>query len=199
MSDDATIVTALRDGSRVLIRQARPSDAAALKAGFCDLSQHSRMMRFLQASPRLSDSEFMRFVSPDHTRHEALGAIVLTDTESVPAGIAHFFRPSDTSPRAELALTVIDRMQGKGIGTLLLGRLLRAAARLRITALDAIVHTENRAMIGLLLRLGAAPVRQSGDRAFVLPVHQDPADYPDNRAGDGVRAAWYLDIERRAA
>ncbi|QFU07476.1 Acetyltransferase Pat [Rhodobacteraceae bacterium THAF1] len=194
MSDDAPIVTRLRDGTRVLLRAPRPSDAAALRQGFDDLSQHSRMMRFLSTSSYMSDPDATRFVSPDNFRHGAVGALVLDDEspKQVPAGIAHFFRATDTGTRAELALTVVDAFQGRGLGMLLLGRLLHDAAAIRIEALDAIVHPRNRAMAGLMVSLGADPVDNSGERAFVLPVHADPSDYPDNRSGDAVRAAWQL-------
>ena len=200
MDHQTPIVTHLRDGTRVLLRAARPSDAGALKQGFADLSKHSRLMRFLSPSPALREAALARFVSPDHTRHIALGALVLDGgSDPIPAAIAHAFRAKADSPKAELALTVADAFQGKGLGTLLLGRLLRAAAFQRIQALDALVHPTNRAMAGLMTALGATPVRNSGDRAFVLPVHADPARYPDTRAGNAVRAAWHIPAEPAAA
>jgi len=199
MSGNSPVTARLKDGTRVRVRPAEPSDAAALKAGFRDLSQHSRIMRFLRDEPQMPEGDVSRFVSPDHTLHEALGAVVLAPSDHIPAGIAHFFRPTVASDRAELALTVIDRFQGQGIGTLLLGRLLRAAAELRIKTLDAIVHPKNQAMAGLLSKLGATAISDSGERAFVLPIHADPSDYPDNRLGNAIRAAWHLTPDRAVA
>ena len=65
----------LRDGSAVLIRPVRSTDAALLADGFARLSAASRQMRFLGVKKALSAAELRYFTDVDHHDHEALGAL----------------------------------------------------------------------------------------------------------------------------
>lgn len=79
----------LRDGSTVLIRQVRRTDAPLLADGFAGLSARSRRMRFLSTKTTLSASELRYFTDVDHD-HEALGALSPADGRGV--GIARYIR-----------------------------------------------------------------------------------------------------------
>jgi hypothetical protein len=65
----------LRDGSAVLIRQVRSTDAPLLADGFARLSAASRQMRFLGVKKELSAAELRYFTDVDHHDHEALAAL----------------------------------------------------------------------------------------------------------------------------
>lgn len=183
----------LRDGSVALLREVRPGDRAALIGGFAELSHESRVFRFLHHVERLEDVDADRFSSPDSRLHVAIGASVSAGAEAVPAGIAHFFRPTSEARRAELALTVIDRFQGRGLGILLLGRLMRIGTDQGLRQLDALVHPRNDGMIHILRGLGAAERMEEGIRIFALPLYRRPADYPRGSVGDAVRAAYLIE------
>lgn len=185
--------TTLRDGTMALLRDVEPGDADALVAGFARLSPQSRVFRFLRAIERLEARDIETFTHPDHTNHEAIGAMVEDGDALVPAGIGHFFRAPTARDRAELALTVIDPYQQKGLGSLILGRLLRRAADVGIRKFDAVVHVRNEGMARMLRQLGATGFLDGTTRYYDLPVHPDPATYPDTRAGDAVRRAWSLE------
>ncbi|SFG99683.1 Acetyltransferase (GNAT) domain-containing protein [Palleronia marisminoris] len=187
--------TTLRDGRTALLRDLVPGDADALVAGFARLSPQSRVFRFLRAIERLEARDIETFTHPDHTNHEAIGALVEDSETLVPAGIGHFFRAPTALDRAELALTVIDPYQQKGLGSLILGRLLQRAATVGIRRLDAVVHVRNEGMARMLRQLGASSFLDGTTRYFDLPVHPDPATYPDTHAGDAVRRAWALEPE----
>ena len=73
----------LRDGSKVLIRQVRPADAALVADGFTRLSPRSRQMRFLTRKKGLSDAELRYFTDVDHHDHEALAALNHADGRGV--------------------------------------------------------------------------------------------------------------------
>lgn len=182
----------LRDGTPAVIRDVGPGDAAALAEGFGRLSRESRLFRFLHAVERLPPSDIENFTRPDHVLHEAIGATVAEDGEQQPAGIAHFFRGRTDETRAEMSLAVIDMAQGRGLGSLLLGRLLKAAAAQGIDRFDAIVHPQNRAMVHMLLSLDAEERPEIGLRAFLLAIHPDPEAYPATPTGDAIRAAYAL-------
>ena len=62
-------------------------------------------------------------------------------------GHAGFERQPDHPDRAEVAFEIADAMQGKGLGTILLGQLAEAANQLGIQVLDAEVLPENHQMV----------------------------------------------------
>jgi GNAT superfamily N-acetyltransferase len=62
-------------------------------------------------------------------------------------GHAGFERQPDHSDRAEVAMEIADAMQGKGLGTILLGQLPEVANQLGIQVLDAEVLPENHQMV----------------------------------------------------
>src|SRR5215467_10937951 len=97
---------ALRDGSKVVIRQVQPADAPLLADGFARLSDRSRRMRFLARKDQLSGAEVRYFTELDHRDHEALGAVSQADGRGV--GVARYVRDADDPQTAELAITVVD-------------------------------------------------------------------------------------------
>src|SRR5882757_10790923 len=108
----------LRDGRAVLIRQVQRADAALLADGFAQLSVRSRRLRFMIAKDHLSPSDLRFYTDVDHHDHEALGAVSLTDGYGV--GIARYIRNAHDPSSAEIAITVIDAWQGRGLGTRLI-------------------------------------------------------------------------------
>jgi RimJ/RimL family protein N-acetyltransferase len=143
----------LRDGSQVLIRPVQGSDAPLLAEGFARLSARSRQMRFLTGKPQLSPSELRYFTEVDHHDHEAIGALSRLDGRGV--GIARYIRSADDPQAAEIAITVIDEWQRRGLGTELLTRLSDRARQAGIRRFTALVDAENRAVIVLLRKMGA--------------------------------------------
>jgi hypothetical protein len=90
---------ALRDGSKVLIRQVQSTDAPLLADGFARLSPQSRQMRFLTRKKELSRAELRYFTDVDHHGHEALGALNHADGRGV--GIARYIRHAEDPQAAE--------------------------------------------------------------------------------------------------
>jgi RimJ/RimL family protein N-acetyltransferase len=143
----------LRDGSAVLIRQVRGSDAPLLADGFARLSARSRQMRFLSPKHSLSAAELRFFTEVDHHDHEAIGALSAADGRGV--GIARYIRDSGDPTAAEIAVTIVDDWQGRGLGTELLARLSDRARQAGICRFIATVAYGNAAMTGLLQNMGA--------------------------------------------
>jgi RimJ/RimL family protein N-acetyltransferase len=148
----------LSDGSRVLIRQVRPADAALLADGFARLSARSRWMRFLTAKRELSAAELRYFTEVDHHDHEALGALSHADGRGI--GIARYIRDTGNPQAAEVAVTVIDEWHGRGLGTELLARLARRARQEGIHRFTALAAADNTAVARLLRRMSAKLVRR---------------------------------------
>jgi RimJ/RimL family protein N-acetyltransferase len=143
----------LRDGSAVLIRPVRGTDGPLLADGFARLSPRSRRMRFLGTKTTLSAAELRYFTDVDHHDHEAIGALSAADGHGV--GIARYVRDADDPQAAEVAVTVVDDWQGRGLGTELVSRLSDRARQAGIHRFTALVAAENVAVAGLARKLGA--------------------------------------------
>ena len=96
----------LRDGSQVLIRPVRSTDASLIAEGFARLSERSRRMRFLGKKDELTAAELHYYANVDHHDHEALGALGPADGRL--AGVARYVRDADDPQAAEIALTIAD-------------------------------------------------------------------------------------------
>jgi RimJ/RimL family protein N-acetyltransferase len=144
----------LRDGSKVVIRQVQATDAPLLADGFARLSPQSRRMRFLARKDQLSAAELRYFTELDHHDHEALGAVSQADGRGV--GVARYVRDAHHPQAAEIAVTVVDEWQGRGLGTELLTRLSGRARSEGIHRFTALVAEDNMAMAGLLQNMNAS-------------------------------------------
>jgi len=160
------VPVALRDGSRVRIRQWRPSDGQLLVRGFYRLSPTSSYRRFLSASPLLTTEMMRGLTDIDHRDHEAMVALDERGGEGL--GIAHYVRSPERPEVAEVALTVIDDWQGRGLGTMLLEAIGARARQQGINSFTALMLAENNEMRGLLERLG--PLRTIGQARSTVEV-----------------------------
>ena len=150
----------LRDGSRVLIRPIRGTDASLLAEVFARLSDQSRRMRFLGKKEELSAGELRYYTDVDHHDHEAL--VALDPADGCCAGVARYVRDADDPQAAEIALTVADDWQGRGLGTELLARLSYRARQEGVCRFTAVVSSDNVPMGLLLHSVGAVET----DRSF---------------------------------
>ena len=143
----------LRDGSQVQIREVRGSDAPLLADGFARLSARSRQQRFLSPKHSLSAAELRFLTEVDHHDHEAIGALNPADGRGV--GIARYIRDPGDPEAAEIAVTIADDWQGRGLGTELLARLSDRARQEGICRFTATIAYGNAAMATLLQNMGA--------------------------------------------
>jgi acetyl coenzyme A synthetase (ADP forming)-like protein len=134
----------LRDGSTVHVRPARLADALEIERLLKGLSDRSRWLRFFSGYPNLAKA-VQWATEVDYERRYGLVATSGADGRVV--GHAGFERQPDHLDRAEVAMEIADDMQGKGLGTILLGQLAEAAHQLGVTVLDAEVLAENHQMV----------------------------------------------------
>ncbi len=160
----------LRDGSRIRIRQGHRSDRELLLEGFERLSPESRYRRFLVAMPELSE-EMVRYLTEiDHHDHEAM--IALDERTGEGIGVARYVRSRERPDTAEVAVTVLDDWQGRGVGTLLLEAICVRAREEGIGTFTALMLATNKEMLDVLQALG--PVRivdhESGTMEIEMPI-----------------------------
>lgn len=140
----------LLNGTSVLIREVTQDDRHLLEIGFEHLSARAKYFRFLGAHKNLSEKELDKFAATNEPDHVAVGAILNNTAEPEPVGIARYIRLTRQQHVAEIAITIADSYQRQGLGSLLLGVLAKFAERHFITEFNALVHSENTAMLGML-------------------------------------------------
>lgn len=135
----------------LLIRPIRPDDAAQHDAFFHRLSAEDIRFRFFAAVRELSPAQLVRFTRLDYERDMALIAVRETTRETV--GVARLSREAD--PRvAEFAVIVERVLQGKGLATHLLQRLLNWAPRHGVREVVGEILADNAQMLELARNLG---------------------------------------------
>lgn len=149
--------TRLRDGSMVLIRPVEADDGDLMAEGFYRLSARSRQLRFLSARNRLSRADLAYFTQVDHHDHEAIAAVDPEDGRGL--GVARYIRSSRDPDCAEVAVTVVDDWQHRGLGRELLARITQRARDEGIGKFTALVASDN-LVVAALLRDSGAAVRQ---------------------------------------
>ncbi|HEX4383044.1 MAG TPA: GNAT family N-acetyltransferase [Myxococcales bacterium] len=162
-------LTHLADGVEVILRFLTPEDAPLLQAGLAGLSERSRYFRFHGVKTELSPEELRALTNVDGENHLALAVFTVKPMEL--AAVGRFVRGPRALDEAEVALTVRDAVQGRGLGELLLSRLRAAALERGIERFTGSVLSQNRAMVGLLRKLDARIGLSSlGVREFELEL-----------------------------
>ncbi len=139
----------LADATRVVLRPLGPGDAGRLAAAFAQLSQRTRALRFLGGKSALSPDELRKLSDVDGEMNFAIVAC-LEDAPAEIIGIVRFLRFEQNPARAEVAATVVDAFQGRGLGRLLLLRLTEAARERGVRAFHCELAQGNWPVLGLV-------------------------------------------------
>jgi GNAT superfamily N-acetyltransferase len=174
--DPSPDVIRLRDGARLMVRPIEAADADALVALHARLSADTIYRRYFGVRPHLSPAEVERFTRVDGRTRFALVALQRADLVAV---ARYEGRPGDRS--AELAVVVDDALQHRGVGRLMLERLVDVAREAGIESLVADVLAGNAAMLALLRTVGLPRRTETdGDTVTVL-VDLSPSELPADR------------------
>lgn len=176
----------LRDGTRATVSPARPQDRELLRTSYLTLSPESRFHRFLAAVPRLTDAMLDQLVDDvDWIDHAAVLLAVHPEDDPTWAGrkvgVARIIRYDRQPSDADVAVTVLDSWQGRGIATVLLDTLMPLRPR-GVTRVVTEVAGDNRAAVAMLSRLGPTTVRPSA--AGTLEVLVDLGDQKEDPAAE---------------
>lgn len=175
----------LRDGTEAWVWPLLPTDRARLAEEFEKLSPESRRSRFLTPVMRLSDTMLDRLVDGvDGIDHVAL--VLMAETPSgdlEPTGIARMVRYVDMPDVADLAVTVLDEWQGRGVASALL-KVLLARRPEGVTHVLTSVASDNPASLAMLTRLGPTHVQDGGAGIQDVVIDLDGrGPHPDIVAG----------------
>jgi acetyltransferase len=155
----------LRDGTHLLLRPIRPEDAAIEREFVEGLSEQSRYMRFFNPLKYIPPRLLSRLTQVDYDRELALLATIGEGAGEKIAGVVRYSPNADGSS-AEFAVTVGDAWHGKGLGTLLMRRLIAAARAAGYQRLTGSVLESNDKMHVLMRKLGFHPGAKGEDRSI---------------------------------
>ena len=142
----------LGDGTGVDLRPLVHGETAPLLGVFDGMSADSRVLRYLNGLPGLPPKMLHLLTDVDGDRHVAW----LASVEGEPVGIARYVRVRGCPTTAELAFEVVDRLHGRGLGTVLLDAITTVAAARGIRRVVATLSPSNTASRRLLDKVGAA-------------------------------------------
>lgn len=164
--DDQSHLETLPDGTRVELRGISKNDVEFERAFIEGLSPESRRFRFL-ASISANDEALLAKLTNIDSAHE-VALIALTDEAEAKrqVGAARFSTAADG--KAEIAVTVSDGWGRRGLGTLLMQRLIDAARQRGIHMLYSIDSAENYEMKDLAKSLGFECAPDPGDSTQVI-------------------------------
>jgi acetyltransferase len=178
--------TRIRDGQEILIRPIAPEDKTLLVGELERMSEESRQRRFLTPATELSSEDLVYLTEVDHSRHEALLAIDPADGRAV--GSARYVQVPGERETAEVAVSVVDEWQRRGVATALLGALSARARENGVDTFRAYVASDNGVVVEALERAGArrSEDAEPGELEFNVEV---PVDDLGERLRTALRAA----------
>ncbi len=139
----------LRDGSTIRVRVMCPEDEPGLVSLLQSLSEESRWLRFYSsASGSALAAEAHREATLDHT------FALLASSGADERIVGHAFYVALNEKRAEVAFTIANDFQGRGIGTMLLCQLAEVASANGIELFQAEVVAANQAMLRVFRESG---------------------------------------------
>jgi acetyltransferase len=151
---DLETLAPLRDGTAVQVRPARPEDEPLVQDLASHMSPEDLRLRFFAPIRGLTHALAARLTQIDYNREMALLAL----QDGIAVGIAHFFADPDRE-RAEYAIAVRTDHKGRGIGYLLMSRLIDVARQCGIGELFGEVLRENDRMLEMCRTLGSGLCR----------------------------------------
>ncbi|MFN8192951.1 MAG: GNAT family N-acetyltransferase [Nocardioidaceae bacterium] len=187
----------LRDGTKGWVWPLLPTDRNALVQEFETLSPESRRRRFLGPVVHLSDAMLKHLVDEvDGVDHVALVLMAEVGEDVVPTGIARCVRYPHEPEAADIAVTVKDDWQGRGVATALLKVLMKKRPA-GVTHLLTEVAADNPASLAMLRHLG--PTRTYDTGMGILDVEVDLVNTGQTIAEEpGERLHEVLTDPRRA-
>jgi acetyltransferase len=163
----------LPDGCAIRLRPIRPEDAPALESIIARMTPEDLRMRFFAPMRRLPEVLLARLTQIDYDREMALIAFADAPVDAasdkpgeVGLGVVRLLADPD-GQQAEFAIGVRSDMKGRGLGWLLMSRIIDYARQRSIRAVVGDVLRENQAMLDLARDLGFGAEAQAADPSVI--------------------------------
>jgi acetate---CoA ligase (ADP-forming) len=179
----------LRDGTTLHLRPVRPDDDEGVLELFRQMSQLSLYYRFMTI-PKLDVGKMAQFTRADGERQ----FVLVGEHGGRLAGIAGYYVDERHPERAEVAFSVRDAMQGKGIGTRMLERLAEIARARGMCAFDAYVLGENRRMLDVFIESGFEVTQELERGVFHVALSLEPTALFAARSAERAQKAAFASM-----
>jgi RimJ/RimL family protein N-acetyltransferase len=142
----------LRDGTQVLVRPLKGEDAELYPAFIAAETVEDTRRRFFGAVRALSKDFIARLTHVDYER--AMAFIALDETGGKMLGVVRLHRQKDDLDTGEYAVIVRSDFKGRGLGRLLMQRIIEWSKAARVKTITALVLAENVEMLRLCREVG---------------------------------------------
>jgi GNAT superfamily N-acetyltransferase len=141
----STISSSIVGGEVVTIRPIRIADAEMEAEFVRRLSAQTKHYRFFGGMKELSSSEVLRMCNVDGRHSMAFVATIGRDGREVEVGVTRY-APDTHAEVREIAVTIADEWQHKGLDILLMRHLIEAARLAGVKQLYSVEQADNEAM-----------------------------------------------------
>jgi GNAT superfamily N-acetyltransferase len=152
----------LHDGTPVLIRPLQPADRELETNFIRNLSPKSRRLRFLCNFKQPSEALIDQLMNIDHEKHLALIALIDDQGQPREIGVSRYCATTQEGT-CECAVTVADDWLNRGLGSLLMRRLIDAAREHGFRRMISMDSAANQPMRGFARHLGFGRRLDSAD------------------------------------
>ena len=142
----------------------RPHNKKQISEGLRDMSPETIRNRFLGSKREFSEQELQYLTQLDGWNHYAIGIEERLQRRGV--AIIRLVRSSHSDTEAEVAITIIDEYQRKGLGSFLMDLITLAALERNIRTLSFTFLPQNEAIAKLIKRMGV-PVPGPHNKDYV--------------------------------
>jgi acetyltransferase len=150
------------DGTPIALRPIRTGDEPVLQDLFAHMSREDVRLRFFAPMHELSHALAARLSHLDYDREIALVA----QHDGMTLGVARYSADPDRLS-AEFAVAVRSDWHGRGVGHLLMARLIEVAQQSGIAELFGLVLHENKPMLDMCRELGFSIAPQPNDATML--------------------------------
>jgi RimJ/RimL family protein N-acetyltransferase len=145
----------LSDGREVVVRPIAPADAAPIAASYHLLNEGEVRRRFLHLLKALDEQHLRQLTEPEaDSEFVVVAAEPLPPGDALVAAVARLARDSGNASRAEFGILVSHFVAGRGLGRLLMERLIEWCREHGVRELWGEVLEDNAAMLELAGQLG---------------------------------------------
>lgn len=163
----------LKDGTAMHLRPIRESDESGLLALYDRLSPESLYFRFFA----VPDKDAGKAAYLAHVDYESRYAVV-AEKAGILVGVARWERLLERPGHAEVAFTVADDFQGRGLGSILFRRLAALARAKGIAVFEAEVLKSNERMLRVFERTGLPTSTRDQGAILTIVLTLDPSAPP---------------------
>lgn len=149
------------------VRPIEPADRVILQKGFKQLSDWSKHLRFFNVRSELNSSQLDFFTKVDGVSHVSWIIIDETNNEHNPVGVGRLVKLKNEPKIAEIAITVVDDYQKKGMGKILFSVLNVMATHNQIEKLRCYVISDNNFVLKVLDKFGVISRKKEGQISII--------------------------------